>query len=130
MYVEPELSNTQPVSANSDIVDYANQFIGNPYVYGGNSLTDGIDCSHFVYQVLTNTGHYNGGYATSDGWVSLGSEVSSLDEAVAGDVIVYPGHVAFYDGAGGLIEAQGSSTGITSGRPANHGTILAIRHFD
>ena len=115
---------------NSDIVNYADQFIGNPYVYGGNSLTDGIDCSHFVYQVLTNTGHYSGGYATSDGWAGLGESVSSLDEAQAGDVIVYPGHVAIYDGNGGIVEAKGSQWGITHDREADHGTILAIRHFD
>ena len=125
-----ENSSPAPAESNSDIVDYASQFVGNPYSYGGNSLTDGIDCSHFVYQVLTNTGHYNGGYATSDGWVNLGSSVSSLDDAVAGDVVVYPGHVGIYDGSGGLIEAQGSATGITSGRSADHGTILAIRHFE
>jgi cell wall-associated NlpC family hydrolase len=85
-------------AANSDIIAYGSQFVGNPYSWGGNSLTDGIDCSHFVWQVLSNTGHYDGEYAVSDGWASLGSEVGSLDEAVAGDVIVYPGHVALYDG--------------------------------
>lgn len=130
IYIEPEIFNTQSVSANSDIVSYADQFIGNPYLYGGNSLTDGIDCSHFVYQVLTNTGHYDGGYATSDGWASLGSSVSSLDEAVAGDVIVYPGHVAIYDGEGGIVQAQGSEAGITHSRDADYKDIIAIRHFD
>ena len=115
---------------NSDIVSYADQFVGNPYVYGGNSLTDGIDCSHFVWQVLTNTGHYDGGYAVSDGWMNLGDQVDSLDNAVAGDVIVYPGHVAIYDGEGGIVEAKGSEWGITHDRSADSGQILAIRHFD
>ena len=125
-----DVSATTSNSTNTDIVDYANQFVGNPYVYGGNSLTNGIDCSHFVYQVLSDTGHYSGGYATSDGWASLGSSVSSLDNAVAGDVIVYPGHVAIYDGNGGLVQAQSSATGITSGRNASYNNIVAIRHFD
>ena len=115
---------------NYDIVDYADQFVGNPYVYGGDSLVDGIDCSHFVHQVLTDTGHYDGAYTTSDGWANLGESVQSLDDAVAGDVIVYPGHVAIYDGSGSLVEAKGSAYGITHDRDADHGTILAIRHFD
>ena len=115
---------------NSDIVNYADQFVGNPYVYGGNSLTEGIDCSHFVWQVLTNTGHYDGGYAVSDGWMNLGDQVDSLENAVAGDVIVYPGHVAIYDGEGGIVEAKGSEWGITHDRDADSGQILAIRHFD
>ena len=117
-------------NGNNDIVDYADQYIGNPYSYGGNSLTDGIDCSHFVWQVLTNTGHYSGGYAVSDDWANLGQGVNSLDEAVAGDVIVYSGHVAIYDGEGGIVEAKGQEYGITHDRSANHGDIIAIRHFD
>lgn len=117
-------------TSNSDIIEYGSQFIGNPYVYGGNSLTSGIDCSHFVWQVLTNTGHYDGDYEVSDGWAYLGTGVSSLDDAVAGDVIVYPGHVALYDGQGGLLQARGSAYGITSGRNADYNDILAIRHFD
>lgn len=117
-------------NSNNDIIDYADQYVGNPYVYGGDSLTEGIDCSHFVYQVLTDTGHYDGGYTTSDGWSQLGDSVSSLNQAQAGDVIVYPGHVALYDGNGGIVEAKGSDYGITHDREADHGTILSIRHFD
>ena len=117
-------------SSNSNIVDYANQFVGNPYVYGGNSLTDGIDCSHFVYQVLKDTGHYSGDYAVSDDWVDKGDQVSSLDEAEAGDVIVYSGHVAIYDGQGGIVEAKGSKYGITHDRDADCKDIVSIRHFD
>lgn len=111
------------------IVAYADQFVGNPYVWGGNSLYNGIDCSHFVWQVLKNCGVYSGGYTTSAGWRSLGSPVSSLAEAQAGDVICYSGHVAIYDGAGGIVEAKGSRWGITHDRSATHGTILAIRRF-
>lgn len=129
-YQQEEESYTTYNENNSDIIEYGSQFIGNPYLWGGNSLTDGIDCSHFVWQVLSNTGHYSGDYEISDGWAELGSEVSSLDEAVAGDVIVYPGHVALYDGQGGLLEARGSAYGITSGRDATYNDILAIRHFD
>ena len=115
--------------SGSSIVAYADQFVGNPYVWGGNSLTNGIDCSHFVYQVLKNCGVYSGGYETSAGWRSLGSPVSSLSEAQAGDVICYSGHVAIYDGYGGIVEAKGSKWGITHDRSATCNTILAIRRF-
>lgn len=127
---EPLQQETNTNTSNSDIIAYGNQFVGNPYVWGGNSLTDGIDCSHFVWQVLSNTGHYSGDYEISDGWANLGEEVGSLDEAVAGDVIVYPGHVAIYDGQGSLLQARGSAYGITNDRDATYNNILAIRHFD
>ena len=122
------ISSSSGVSGSA-IVAYADQFVGNPYVWGGNSLTNGIDCSHFVWQVLKNTGAYSGGYTTSAGWRSLGKPVSSLSEARAGDVICYSGHVAIYDGYGGIVEAKGSKWGITHDRRADHTTILAIRRF-
>lgn len=115
--------------AGSDIVAYADQFVGNPYVWGGDSLTNGIDCSHFVWRVLMNTGHYNGSYMTSAGWRSAGTPVASLDQAVAGDIICYDGHVAIYDGNGMIVEAKGRKWGITHDRRADHATILAIRRF-
>ena len=111
------------------IVDYARQFVGNPYVYGGNSLTNGCDCSHFVYLVLSNCGVYSGGYMTSGEWAGAGSSVGSLSEARAGDVIVYSGHVAIYDGNGCIVEAQSSSTGITDYRSASYKGIVSIRRF-
>ncbi len=122
----PSFSGTATGSA---VVAYADQFVGNPYVWGGNSLTNGIDCSHFVYQVLKNCGVYSGGYVTSYGWRSQGQAVSSLSEAQAGDVICYQGHVGIYDGYGGIVEAKGSKWGITHDRSASHTTILAIRRF-
>ena len=98
-------------------------------MYGGNSLTEGCDCSHFVCLILQKTGAYDGGYMTSSEFPYAGSEVSSLSEAKAGDVIVYPHHVAIYDGNGGIVEAKGSQWGITHDRTADHTTILAIRRF-
>ena len=112
-----------------EIVAYADQFVGNPYVWGGNSLTNGIDCSHFVYQVLKNCGVYDGGYVTSSGWRTKGRAVASLAEAQAGDVLCYSGHVAIYDGNGGIVEAKGAKWGITHDRRADYKTILAIRRF-
>lgn len=120
-------NSSKPTGA--EIVAYAKQWVGNPYVWGGNSLTDGIDCSHFVWQVLKNTGAYSGSYRTSYYWRFEGEAVSSLAEAQAGDVICYDGHVAIYDGKGMIIEAKGSKWGITYDRRADYGTIYAIRRF-
>ena len=112
-----------------DIVAYANKFVGNPYKYGGNSLTNGIDCSHFVYNVLKNTGYYAGDYVSSSYWANLGRAVASVDQARAGDVIVYKNHVAIYDGKGCIIEASSSATGIINYNSVYKKTILAIRRF-
>ena len=116
-------------STGNGIITFAKQFVGRPYVWGGNSLTDGIDCSHFVWQILNRCGAYDGEYTTSDGWRSLGTEVTSLDEARAGDVICYNGHVALYDGEGKIVEALNENAGITCNRPVDCDTILTIRRF-
>ena len=111
------------------MVNYAKQFVGNPYVWGGNSLTNGIDCSHFVWQVLKNNGVYNKSYRTSYYWRFEGKPVASLAEAQAGDIICYDGHVAIYDGKGMIVEAKGKAYGITHDRRADYGKIYAIRRF-
>ncbi len=116
-------------AAGEKIVAYAKQFVGNPYVWGGNSLTKGIDCSHFVYQVLKNCGYYDGPYVTSTYWRTKGKAVSSLAQAQAGDIICYKGHVAIYDGKGMIVEAKGKKWGITHDRSAKYGKIYAIRRF-
>ena len=92
-------------------------------------MTNGCDCSHFVYNVLKNCGVYSGGYMTSGEWAYAGRSVSSLSSAQAGDVIVYSGHVAIYDGDGGIVEAKGSQWGITHDRSATCKSIVAIRRF-
>ena len=116
-------------STGNGIITFAKQFVGRPYVWGGNSLTDGIDCSHFVWQILTRCGAYDGEYTISGGRRSLGTEVASLDEARAGDVICYNGHVALYDGEGKIVEALNENAGITCDRPVDCDTILTIRRF-
>ena len=116
-------------STGNGIITFAKQFVGRPYVWGGNSLTDGIDCSHFVWQILTRCGAYYGEYTISGGWRSLGTEVASLDEARAVDVICYNGHVALYDGEGKIVEALNENAGITCDRPVDCDTILTIRRF-
>lgn len=116
-------------AAAARVVKYAKKFVGCPYVWGGNSLTNGCDCSHFVYNVIKDTTNYSGGYVTSRNWAYQGIEVPSIEQAQAGDVIVYSGHVAIYDGNGKIIEAQCSSTGITDNRSVTNTNIISIRRF-
>ncbi len=118
-------------TAGQKIVDYAQNFVGNKYVSGGDSLTDGCDCSHFVYLVLKDVGAYKGAYTTSNNWAKLGKEVKGVAKAQAGDVFVYNGHVGIYDGKGHLIEARSPKLGITNNGGVNKPDkkLIAIRRF-
>ena len=87
------------------------QFVGNPYVWGGNSLTNGVDCSGFVHEVYAHFGISTPRY--SQAFKSVGQAVS-FDNIQPGDVVVYPGHVAIYAGGGVIVEAQSTKAGITS----------------
>lgn len=126
-----DTSTGEVYSGDTDIVNYARQFVGKtPYAWGGNSYETGMDCSHFVWNVLKDTGAYDGGYVTSDGFLNLGEPVDGLENAQAGDVIVYNGHVAIYDGEGGIIEAKGAAYGTTNDRAADSSEILGIRRIN
>lgn len=118
-------SQTTDVSG-ADIVAFAQQFVGNPYVWGGNSLTNGVDCSGFVHQVYAHFGISTPRY--SQAFKSVGQPVS-YQNIQAGDVVVYPGHVAIYIGNGNIVEAQSTRAGITNSRPVNCHTITAIRRL-
>lgn len=118
-------SSTTGVSG-ADIVAYAQQFVGNPYVWGGNSLTNGVDCSGFVHLVYAHFGISTPRY--SQAFKSVGQPVS-YQNIQAGDVVVYPGHVAIYIGNGCIVEAQSTRAGITNTRPVNCHTITAIRRL-
>lgn len=118
-------SQTTDVSG-ADIVAFAQQFVGNPYVWGGNSLTNGVDCSGFVHQVYAYFGISTPRY--SQAFKSVGQPVS-YQNIQAGDVVVYPGHVAIYIGNGNIVEAQSTRAGITNSRPVNCHTITAIRRL-
>lgn len=110
----------------ADVVDYAKQFVGNPYIWGGNSLTDGCDSSGFVHEVFSHFGISTPRY--SQAFKSVGNAVS-FDYIQPGDVVVYPGHIAIYAGNGKIVEAQSTKAGITCERSVQCHTILAIRRL-
>ncbi len=123
-------SNPGTSASGTEIVNYALQFVGNPYVWGGNSLTEGCDCSGFVNLVYRHFG-YKGVPRYSLSFATYGRAVS-YDEMQPGDIVVYDpiggvGHVGIYIGNGNIVEAQSSKAGITSNRKVNCRPIRAIR---
>ena len=98
-----------------EIVDYALQFEGNPYVYGGTSLTNGADCSGFVMSVFANFGYELPRVAASQ---YMDSEKKDMSEMETGDLVFYGDspegiyHVALYIGNGKVIHASTAETGI------------------
>ncbi len=119
-------TSQQSVSNGQAVVNYASQFIGNPYVYGGSSLTNGADCSGFVMSVYAAFGislpH------SSSALRSVGYAVS-MDNIQPGDIVCYSGHVGIYAGNSTLIHASSPSTGIKYTSPITYREILAIRRI-
>lgn len=109
--------------SGSSVVSYACQFVGNPYVWGGTSLTNGADCSGFVMSVFAKFGislpH------SSAAMQGCGKEVSYAN-AQPGDLICYSGHVAIYMGGGQIVHAQSAAVGITTSS-ATYRTIICVR---
>ena len=120
------IGTSSGTSSGNAVVSYASQFIGNPYVYGGSSLTNGTDCSGFVMSVYAHFGvslpH------SSTAMRSVGYEVS-LADAQPGDIICYSGHVAIYCGNNTVIHASTPATGITYTSPANYKSIICVRRI-
>lgn len=117
--------SAQPASNGQAIVDYACQFIGNPYVWGGTSLTDGADCSGFVQSVFAHFGISLP--RTTYDQIYAGVEVS-YDQAMPGDLICYDGHIGIYIGNGQIVNAQNPEQGIGIS-PATYTTILSVRRI-
>lgn len=117
---------TSSCSGGSSVVDYAKQFVGNPYVWGGTSLTSGADCSGFVQSVYNNFGVSLP--RTSYEQQNAGREVS-YSEAQPGDLICYGGHVAIYMGNGKIVHASNSRDGIKVSDNAAYRTILSVRRL-
>lgn len=109
------------------VAEYALQFVGNPYVYGGTSLTNGADCSGFVMSVYANFGVSLPHSSAADR--SQGSAVEGgLDNAQPGDLICYSGHVALYIGDGQIVHASTAKTGIIVSS-ASYKKVLAVRRI-
>ena len=110
----------------SNVANFALQFVGNPYVYGGSSLTNGTDCSGFVMSVYRNFGvslpHSSGGDR------SVGYDVGGLGNAQPGDIVCYSGHVGIYIGGGQIVHASTARTGIKVSS-ANYRNVLAVRRI-
>ena len=112
------------------LVSYARQFVGNPYVWGGNSLTKGCDCSGFVHQVYKYFGYNLVRYSMSFAYEGVPVDIKDIKP---GDIVVYArnskgiGHVAIYMGNGKIVEAQSSKAGITDNRSVDCRKIVGIR---
>lgn len=122
-------SKPSNASAGQKIANKGCEYIGNPYVYGGNSLTNGIDCSGFVQQI-----HAKFGISTPRNSASLryGGKAVAVSDMMPGDVVCYEGHVAIYIGGGQIVHASNSKPypagGIKTSN-AYYRTIVAVRRY-
>ena len=127
-----KLKVIDPLDAKrNEVVAYAKKFVGNPYVYGGSSLTKGTDCSGFTMSVYKKFGYSLPHHAASQR--SSGKKVANLSKAKPGDLICYDGHVALYIGNNKIVHASNSQPypkgGIKISSPPNYRTIVAIRRI-
>lgn len=119
------INNASGSDVGKQIARYGCQYIGNPYVMGGTSLTKGADCSGFTYRIYSDFGYTIP--RTSYQQRSAGTEVAYAD-AQPGDLICYDGHVGLYIGGGYIVHASSAKTGIKVSR-ATYRTILSVRRI-
>ena len=103
------LSEEEKEELRIAVVNFAKQFVGNPYVYGGTSLTNGTDCSGFTMSVYANFGY---SLPRSSGDYPYIGKIVDASEALPGDIVVYAGHVGIYAGGGMMVHASTPATGI------------------
>ncbi len=113
-------------SSGQSVVNYASQFLGNPYVYGGTSLTNGADCSGFVMSVYAHFGVSLPHSSNALRGAGYGVSYSSMQP---GDIICYDGHVAIYAGGNTVIHASNPADGIKYTSPANYRSVVAVRRI-
>ena len=123
----PVSASTSGSSKGQQVVNYAKKFVGNPYRWGGTSLTKGADCSGFVQSVYKHFGKKLP--RTSSSQRKAGTKVSSLKKAKAGDIICYSGHVAIYMGNNKIVHASTRKTGIKISNNAAYRKIVSIRRI-
>lgn len=123
---EHDESPVSQLSLGEQVVSYATQFLGNPYVYGGTSLTNGADCSGFVMKVYQQFGISLPRTSRDQG--RAGIDVGGLENARPGDVVSYKGHIGIYMGQNQLVHASNPEEGIKIS-PVNYKPILSIRRF-
>ena len=120
-------SHTTTSSAGSSVAEFALQFVGNPYEYGGTSLTNGADCSGFVMSVYENFGVSLPHSSSADR--NVGTEVEGgLSSAQPGDIVCYSGHVGIYIGNGEIVHASTEETGIKVS-DADYRTPITVRRI-
>lgn len=125
VYNEEERWKQEATGSGKAVVAYARQFIGNPYVWGGTSLTRGADCSGFVQSVYKHFGVQLP--RTSLQMRSAGKAVS-YSNAVPGDIICYDGHVGIYQGNGQIVNAINRARGIGI-LSATYANIITVRRL-
>ena len=114
------------VSNGQAVVNYAMQFLGNPYVYGGNSLKNGTDCSGFVKGVYAAFGINLPRTSAEQRHAGYGVSLSDIQP---GDLVCYSGHIGIYTGNNTIIHASNERTGITLTSPVTYRQVLAVRRI-
>lgn len=122
----PVITSGSGSELGAAVANYACQFVGNPYVWGGTSLTNGADCSGFVMSVYNNFGVSLPHSSAADR--SVGSSVGGLENAQPGDIVCYSGHVGIYVGGGQIVHASTAKTGIIIS-DANYRSVLSVRRI-